>query len=324
MNLRFRFAAALLLFLLLGLALQAVSARAQSAAPDLAAYWALVKESRAEITALSGKSDVDVKAGLLALAARWEQVSQVRLDDGTLLNIDNSYWVSQLRAEKPDLLRLATGFDALLAARPDSQKAGTDANLADLREILARPEFNVVPSQTPGWITDLLDRFFRWLSRILGQRVELSAPGNLTLQIFGVVAAVLVILVLVFALRGLFADLAADSSMNPEDGAADMPINAQAALARAEGLSGQGDYRSAVRYLYLSALLILDERSLLYYDRTRTNREYLRDLASRPQTASLLRAVIDVFDRVWYGFQPLDAETYRRYAEQVNELKEQK
>jgi len=25
---------------------------------------------------------------------------------------------------------------------------------------------------------------------------------------------------------------------------------------------------------------------------------------------------------VWYGFQALDAETYQRYAEQVNELKE--
>ena len=321
---RFRYFCALLFFCLLGLSLQGISARAADEPPDLAAYWKLVSESRNTIASMAGQPEQVVHTGLLNLAARWEQVHQVRLSDGNLLNIDNGLWVSQFRAEKPDLQQLLTGLDTLLAAHTTTSARSPATALSTLREILARPEFQPQQQQPPDWFNELINRFLQWLSRILGQPLTLSAPDNLTLQAFGMLAAVLVVLVLAYILRGLFADLAGDSTLDPETGAATMPLNAQAALTRADGLSSQGDYRSAVRYLYLSALLILDERGWLYYDRTRTNREYLRDLSARPETASLLRAVIDVFDRVWYGFQPLDAEDYKAYARQVNELKEQK
>ena len=89
-------------------------------------------------------------------------------------------------------------------------------------------------------------------------------------------------------------------------------------------LSTQGDYRTAVRYLYLSSLLVLDEQGLLRYDRSRTNREYLRSVSSRPELAIPLRKVIDVFDRVWYGFEAVDENTYKSYVQQVEELREKK
>jgi hypothetical protein len=74
--------------------------------------------------------------------------------------------------------------------------------------------------------------------------------------------------------------------------------------------------------LYLSSLLILDEQGLLRYDRSRTNREYLRSVSSQPQLAGSLRDVIDVFDRVWYGFDSVDEEAYRSYVKHVDELRE--
>jgi hypothetical protein len=95
-------------------------------------------------------------------------------------------------------------------------------------------------------------------------------------------------------------------------------------MQRAQTLSSQGDYRNAVRYLYLSSLLILDEQGLLRYDRSRTNREYLRSVSSKPQLAKPLSDVIDVFDRVWYGFEPVDEQAYRNYVEHVEELREKK
>ena len=96
------------------------------------------------------------------------------------------------------------------------------------------------------------------------------------------------------------------------------------ALKRAQNLSGAGDYRTAVRYLYLSSLLLLDERGLLRYNRSQTNREYLRSVAHLPKFAAILREVIDVFDRVWYGYQTLDEATYTQYAARVAELRQQK
>ena len=44
---------------------------------------------------------------------------------------------------------------------------------------------------------------------------------------------------------------------------------------------------------------------------------------TRPRLASLLREVVEVFDRVWYGYQPLDETTYQQYAAQVAELHRQ-
>ena len=101
-------------------------------------------------------------------------------------------------------------------------------------------------------------------------------------------------------------------------------LTADMALKKAQQLSSGGDYRTAVRYLYLSSLLLLDERGLLRYDRSQTNREYLRSVANHPHLANPLRRVIDVFDRVWYGYQPLTQDDYTRYAEQVNKLRRQK
>ncbi|MFO7583454.1 MAG: DUF4129 domain-containing protein, partial [Anaerolineales bacterium] len=117
----------------------------------------------------------------------------------------------------------------------------------------------------------------------------------------------------------MFSDFISEAALEA-NGQHDAPLNARQALKQADSFSQVGDYRTAVRYLYLSALLILDERGLLYYDRTKTNREYLRQVAGNERVAGLLREVISVFDRAWYGFQPLDEESYQRYAARVREL----
>jgi hypothetical protein len=77
----------------------------------------------------------------------------------------------------------------------------------------------------------------------------------------------------------------------------------------------------AVRYLYLSALLLLEERGLLRYDRSQTNREYLRGVVHRPDLAAILQEVVEVFDRVWYGFQPIDEAEVSHYTARVAELR---
>jgi hypothetical protein len=105
------------------------------------------------------------------------------------------------------------------------------------------------------------------------------------------------------------------------DDAGEENLTATRALRRAEALAGGGDYRTAVRYLYLSALLLLEENGLLRYDRSLTNREYLRSVADFPELAAALRRVVEVFERVWYGYELLDEPAYRRYTTWVKELR---
>ena len=87
----------------------------------------------------------------------------------------------------------------------------------------------------------------------------------------------------------------------------------KAALARADAAAAANDFRSALRFLYLSAILHLQERGVLPYDKSLTNREYLHQARADSDLYTALGPAITVFDEVWYGHKPCDAETVASY-----------
>jgi hypothetical protein len=239
--------------------------------------------------------------------------------------------VTQLRADPPDVDRLESLLTALLIASeswPSARHTSTD--LQSLDPILAQPEFQWQPEQ-PSLMALLWQKFWEYLWKLLApilpEEAVISVDGDfLVLLRYALTGLVVIILMIVLAftfwqLTGSFVD---ESEIGLDPNAGDQVLSAEGALKRAQELSGAGDYRTAVRYLYLSSLLILDERGLLRYDRSQTNREYLRGVAHIPKLAAGLRSVIDVFDRTWYGYQPLDKDTYEQYTAEVNKLRRQK
>lgn len=71
--------------------------------------------------------------------------------------------------------------------------------------------------------------------------------------------------------------------------------------AEADRLVAGGDLRGAVRALYLSLLGRLHEQGVIVYDRRRTNREYLAGMRADALRAAAFGAVVELFDRKWYG-----------------------
>ncbi len=71
--------------------------------------------------------------------------------------------------------------------------------------------------------------------------------------------------------------------------------------AEAERLVAGGDLRGAVRALYLALLGRLHEQGVIVYDRHRTNREYLAGMRADAMRAQAFGAVVELFDRKWYG-----------------------
>ncbi|MBK9050501.1 MAG: DUF4129 domain-containing protein [Chloroflexi bacterium] len=63
---------------------------------------------------------------------------------------------------------------------------------------------------------------------------------------------------------------------------------------------------------------------MLRYNRTRTNREYIQSMTDKPETAQGLGDVVEVFDRVWYGYEPIDDGEYTSYQDQVEQLRQQR
>jgi hypothetical protein len=297
------------------------ASQASGPPPPIDAYWRRVQETQSLVAGLGDVPTEDERNLLLAAADQFEAMAELTLSDGTVIPIDHSFLVSHLRADPPDLAQLGGLLSALLAARdtwPQVDLSSLDHTALD--RILARSEFQwreEQPSPLAEWWRQLQDRFWQLLTRLLPDEVQVPLASDV-LTVLGIL---LLILVLVYALKGWLAGFVAETEVDLAAETDGEHLSAATALKQAQILSEGGDYRTAVRYLYLSSLLLLEEQGLLRYDRSLTNREYLRNLAHRPQLATVFREIVEVFDRVWYGYQSLDRTAYAQYAARVADLR---
>ncbi len=130
-----------------------------------------------------------------------------------------------------------------------------------------------------------------------------------------------IVLLLAYWLRGLLSGFVANADADEdEDAADDLPQTPAEARQRAAGAANVGNYRSAVRNLYLAALLTLEQHGLVPADRSLTNREVLGRVDSTHPLRPHLQPVVETFDDVWYGVHEPDAGTYAAYAHSIDEL----
>ena len=314
--------------LLLGLLLTG-SVRARAAEPPISLdeYWRKLDQTWVLAASQQDAPPEDSRPVLSAAADEWEQITSLALPDGAIIPIDHSWLIASLRAETPDPTRVMELINTHRSARATwPQRPPGFGDFESLNRILARPEFQWQPDQPSlleQWLQRIREWFWELIRRWLSQTGALEANSPLIYILTGLIVVVLVI-VLAFVARGLLRNLITEAQAPLEANTGDENLTAEAALQRAQALSGEGDYRTAARYLYLSALLLLEERGLLRYNRSLTNREYLRSVAHLPELAARLREVVEVFDRVWYGYQPLDQAAYAQYAANVAELHKQK
>ena len=118
---------------------------------------------------------------------------------------------------------------------------------------------------------------------------------------------------IIFFVRQIRMNLISEAHDDVTEAALEQVETERAALARAETAEAANDFRSALRFLYLSAILHLQERGVLPYDKSLTNREYLHQAQVDIDLHTALGPAITVFDEVWYGYKPCDAETVASY-----------
>jgi hypothetical protein len=307
-----------------GLAPRAAHAHRLFADPvPLDEYW---QRLDALADALAG-AEPDAEA-VLVLTDSLAAVEAVVLPDGQVLPVDNRELIALVRRGdlgQEGLAALQGRLAALRRARDavSGQPAMTTGQtFASLERVLSRPEFAQATPPTPprSPLAQVIDRLgwelARWLRRV-GE-----VPGIAYLLTALGVAGVLAVLAYVF--RGTWHQWVAEGG-DKRAAVTDTGLSSKAALERAQALATGGDYRQAARYLYLSTLLWLDERRLLRYDPALTNREFLCQVAGDAGQAGLREAltpVVDLFERVWYGFAPLDGSGYAAYARQVERVQQ--
>ncbi|HEY2981340.1 MAG TPA: DUF4129 domain-containing protein [Anaerolineales bacterium] len=288
-------------------------------------YWKLVEHNRQIVAGLKGAPARKMEDGLSKLAAQWQRVETIRLTTGEVIPFDNSFMLATLGAEKPDLDHIKHLLEQLQAAHQQyPRQVFTTDDLKPLALILARPEFQwqeARPNPVAAWLAKQWERLLQWLSRLFGGRTITLNTGTWSFP--AALTTLLLVLVLLYISRNLIRDFVSDARLDSDGSGSDEALTSERAFQRAMDLSRGRDYRSAVRYLYLSSLLMLDERNLLQYDRSKTNREYLRSISGSPELAEPLGQVIEVFDDVWYGHHSLDEDSFKHYSDRVEALKEQ-
>ncbi|MFT4679803.1 MAG: hypothetical protein ACI84C_001322 [Flavobacteriales bacterium] len=70
------------------------------------------------------------------------------------------------------------------------------------------------------------------------------------------------------------------------------------------------DYRAAVRLNYLMVIQLLDQLSLIKWQRDKTNRDYLRELSAHPKNQQFQRLTSN-YEYIWYGDLILSLQDFR-------------
>ena len=245
-------------------------------------------------------------------------VSGVRLPSGQVVPVQPLLTEGLTKQEAVDRLTLVR--DQLSAVAGDD----TAARLARLERVLARREFGVATQGPSLW-----ERLWDWLAQHWPENLRLPEGSRLSptvsqgaLWLVAAVGGVLGALLLSYWLQGFLSNIVADTEARRRQAAGEeTPLTAAQARQQAQALAQAGSYRQAVRQLYLSALLHLEERGVLRYDKGQTNREYLAQPGVAP-VREHLQPVVETFDQVWYGVREPDQGAFDAYQREVAELAE--
>lgn len=294
------------LLLLLGLLPGII--HAQDSALDEAEFWARMQQTDALLQqALEQPDPTAIRTQALQL---WQGVRQVRLSDA-VIEVDMR-WLTQ-PLSTGDAASLETLQHQVRALLDDHAQrvpiTGNNLSLSALDDVLRDPRFQyteVAPTPIPTQMPSI----------DLEPVADAVSPGFS--QILLVAAGMIVVIgVLLYFARSLQIQPAAlENAASSHE-----PATSAHAVDLAASYASGHDYRSAIRYLYLSSLLLLDERGLIHYDSTLTNHEHLRQVREQPHLHDLLRRVVNAFEDVWYGYAPVDEAFYQHYVQHIDQLR---
>ncbi len=280
--------------------------------------------------------------GVIYIKRLLPRTEQIEFEDGET-TIDNTWLYGLLESystEKDSQQRTARLNDAggrlrALDAHLRLAAAPASGEVADpherIREILSRPayqperetEIGAFVKKVMHKIRGILGEIYSALTRLLERLFGASAgSGWISNAVLGLVLAAAAIVIARFArsLRRPQTRRKRTRLVLGEEIAVDGTSRelADSGLAAARA----GDFRTAVRKLYVSLLYELSERNLIELDDSATNHEYLRRASRLTGLAGPMRYLTDRFDHVWYGMFPSSAADFASYLARYEEAME--
>lgn len=247
---------------------------------------------------------LDNSPQVTAVAGTLRHLDRVRLPDGKIVRTDLPRLARELRrpAMVPTVRRQLDRLDD--AFRQVRVTPVNHAALHRLDVVLHDPVFR--PSCTllaclGLWLLNLWQHLFPQAAR-----PRLSLPNSTVLLLLLPLLATLLILSLAVG-RGVLGRIVPSAAFSQ---GAVLPRSAAELRREAGRLEAAGDFRTALRLLLGATLLGLQERGLVELRVGLTTRDVLR--SAPPSIRPDLQALVEAFERSWYGHLPLSGDEYQR------------
>jgi hypothetical protein len=286
-----------------------------------AEFWEKLQQTRDLVDGLRNSPQAEVCAVFQDEAETWAAVSDVQLVSGTVIPVHTDWLIAGLRKCPPEVDLLLGRINALLDAADSRRTSGSPSafDAGQLQDILSQEEFKAhaesAPKEDP--LQSLWNSFQKWLMAAANQ---VHLPTEF-IWIAGLFTTALLLAILFLAFRMFRRNITQQVDAGSADALAPGFLTSVQAMEFGRKKSLSGNRRLAIRYLYLSAILFLEEQGYLTYNRSLTNQEYVRSIAHLPHLAAPLQRIVNVFDRVWYGFQIPSEKEYRDYLDLVNGIR---
>ncbi len=288
-------------------------------------------EYRESIRSALADLETDGPGSAERVAARLRSLAPIALPDGGSVSPDLEGVLTALEYRPADLTGARVRLRALLVELDRAESGPAIDWGSDPRErllgILVRPEFRPTPEPDPlaalylrvwktlgEWFGSIFGPLWDWLAEQWNRLWE--AGGKEVAPVAGSVAGLALLLgVVVWVVRSL------RRAVGPEvarlKGAREAAgLSSERMRDEALRLLQAGEFRGAMRALYLAALLRWDELGKLRFDRSLTNREVLARARGSGDAVLVqgLSPLVERFDRFWYGGAPCSAEDYAEFA----------
>lgn len=182
-------------------------------------------------------------------------------------------------------------------------------DLQKIKDYRTQKEFlydEQLPINTNWW-----DRFWRWIWDLITAAMENRYSGNFIKYL---VIAIIVALVIFAVIKLIGLDL---KIFTGKSKAVDVPYDESLEniheinfIEEIEKAVGNGNYRLAVRLLYLRSLKLLSDRELIHWQPDKTNQAYVDELADQDRKEQFKVLTLQ-FEYIWYGDFAVDKDGFK-------------
>ena len=171
-----------------------------------------------------------------------------------------------------------------------------------------------------GWILERLEWLLYQIFRRLNFQDDTEFNVAAIAAVFGIVGILLAITAAVIIIQSLIKNrMVKDYNLHDVfEELENRPYTAGELIALSNSMKEE---RFAVRYRYVAALLILNEKQIIKIEPSATNRLIENQIKTHaPELAPIFAQIAHTFHLSWFGYKKIGSEDYERFSHAIKEL----